>query len=368
VTGNFSLTATFGAGEANQTQLSAPLGGSTDFFIAKYNANGLLQWARRAGQFNNDRGLAVAVDAVGSSYVTGVFLGVVIFGEGQPNQTSLTGDFNEDVFIAKYDTNGFLQWAKRAIGGSNDSGQGIAVDGAGNVYLTGFGQGTTFGPGELNETSLGFNGVEDIFVAKFDARGLFRWVKLIGGTGTDKGLGIAVNNSGIYATGQFAGANVIFGQGEVNQTALTSAGAADVFVAKFAHCRAAVDFDGDCKSDVGIYRDGLWPILGMADGLIVEGLGGSTHIPVPADYDGDGKADVAVYLNGTCSIKRSSDGGNTIVGHGGPTWTPVPADFDGDGRVDITVYLNGAWSIVQSVDGSIAVVGHGGAPQDVPLN
>jgi subtilisin len=132
--------------------------------------------------------------------------------------------------------------------------------------------------------------------------------------------------------------------------------------------RPRVDFDGDGKSDIGIYRAGTWSILRSSDGgNTILGWGGAAQdILVPADYDGDGKTDVAIYRDGTWSILRSSDGGNTVVGWGGaPQDIVVPGDYDGDGKSDIGIYRAGAWSIVRSSDGGNTVVGWGGASQDI---
>lgn len=123
----------------------------------------------------------------------------------------------------------------------------------------------------------------------------------------------------------------------------------------------AVDFDGDGKSDVGIYRDGVWSIIRSLDsGNTVFGLGGPTWTPVPADFDGDGKADIAAYLNGAWIIQRSSDNTTVVVGHGGPGYVPLPGDYDGDGKADVATYLDGIWSIKRSSDNGITTVGHGG--------
>jgi hypothetical protein len=179
----------------------------------------------------------------------------------------------------------------------------------------------------------------------------------------------------------------------------------------------SVDFDGDGKSDIGIYRNGAWSILRSSDGDITDaGWGGPSWIPVPADYDGDGIADIAVRnpSNGLWSIFRSSDGGNTLIGWsaaandvpvpadydgdgkadlavyntvtagwsiirssdggltyipwGGPGWEPVPADYDGDGKVDIAVRRpNGLWSIVRSTDGGNTLIGWSADPNDIPV-
>ena len=128
------------------------------------------------------------------------------------------------------------------------------------------------------------------------------------------------------------------------------------------------NFDGDCKSDIGVYRDGAWSIVRSSDaGNTVVGWGGAAQdVPVPANYDGDAKTDIGIYRAGAWSIVRSLDGGNTVVGWGGaPQDILVPADYDGDGKADIAVYRDGAWSIVRSSDGGNTIVGWGGAAQDI---
>jgi hypothetical protein len=60
------------------------------------------------------------------------------------------------------------------------------------------------------------------------------------------------------------------------------------------------------------------------------------------DFDGDGKSDIAIYRSGVCFILRSSDGGVTAMNWGGLAQdVPVPVDYDGDGRADIAVYRDG---------------------------
>lgn len=130
---------------------------------------------------------------------------------------------------------------------------------------------------------------------------------------------------------------------------------------------APADFDNDGKSDIGVYRDGIWSIVRSSDrGVILRGHGGASHIPVPADYDGDGSADIAAYKDGQWSILRSSSGNVAVVGHGGADWEPVPADYDGDGVADIAVYKDGVWSILRSFDGGNTIIGWGG-PDFIPV-
>jgi hypothetical protein len=238
VTGFFSLMATFGQGEANQTVLTSA--GVTDIFVAKYDANGALLWAKRAGGADVDQGSGIALDSSGNSYVTGYVALTATFGSGEANQTMLTPFGNRDIFVAKYNSNGALQWAKRAGATLNDEGLGIAVDSGGNSYVAGYftlaGAAAIFGQGEPNQTTLTSVGSEDLFVAKFDINGALVWAKRAGSAGAlsdDRGNGIARDSlSNSYVIGYFSG-SATFGQGEPNQTTLTSAGNNDIYVAKF---------------------------------------------------------------------------------------------------------------------------------------
>ena len=187
-------------------------------------------WARQMGGPDAELGYDVTADAAGNVYVTGYFHQTADFDPG-PGVLNLTSAGDNEIFVAKFDSGGNLLWAKRFGSASADYGSDIAVDAAGNVYVTGwFGGAVDFDPG-AGVTTLTSAGSDDVFVLKLSANGDLVWARRMGGPGDDDAYGIAADGNGnVFVSGEFT-STVDFdpGAGVLN---LTAAGSWDVFVVK----------------------------------------------------------------------------------------------------------------------------------------
>jgi hypothetical protein len=138
------------------------------------------------------------------------------------------------------------------------------------------------------------------------------------------------------------------------------------------------NYNGFGFTNVAVYRPstGVWYILEDIDSKKFRSYQwGLPVTPLPGDYDGDGVTDLAVYRpsTGVWHILQSSTHFTTFVsfqwGLGGDI--PVPGDYDGDGKTDLAVYRpsNGLWFIKQSSTGyaTFVVLQFGGAPGDTPV-
>ena len=159
-------------------------GSSGDYATVKYNSAGFQQWAVRfnAPGNNSDAAVDIAADDSGNVYVTGA---------------SYLVSSNNDFVTIKYNSDGVQLWAMRLSGPGNgsDSPSSIAVDGAGNVYVTGF----TYG---------GSASTQDYTTVKYNSAGVFQWSRVYNGTGsgTDYATSIAYDLSGnVYVTGYSKG-------------------------------------------------------------------------------------------------------------------------------------------------------------------
>ncbi len=233
VSGKYGSKATFGPGEPNETILTSSSGAS---FIARYNPDGTLQWAKRAGGVRSQWSNSITTLSDNSTIVTGYFGVSTTFGPGEPNETILTSAGNSDTFIARYNPDGTLLWAKRAGGPSKDEGYAVTSLSDDSAVVTGiFTSWAKFGLGEPNETLLLSNGGPDFFIAQYNPDGTLKWAKSAGGKSLlyDEGHAItALSDDSTIVTGIFS-YTVTFGAGEPNETILISAGQYDIFIARY---------------------------------------------------------------------------------------------------------------------------------------
>lgn len=197
---------------------------ASDVFVAKYEPTGGLIWAKTAGGPLLDQGYDIATDTSGNSYVVGAIQTNGIYPTVTFDTITLTGHGDYDWFIAKYDANGSVVWAKNAGGTAGDMAYGVALDNFGGVYVAGFFSGTMTVDG-VTVTSAG---LYDIFLAKYDSDGTLLWLKRAGGTGADIAHGIVVDSAGnIAIVGEFQNT------ASFDSNSIVALGLGDAFVAKY---------------------------------------------------------------------------------------------------------------------------------------
>jgi len=215
-------------------------GGNTDVFVAKLNTAGTaLVYATYLGSVGTDHGNGIAVDQAGNAYVTG-FTTASFPGTASSLIQSTHYAFN-DAFVAKINAAGTaLVYATYLGGNGEDQGLGIALDQAGNAYVTGY----TSTPGSGFPGTAGsslqstFGGNSDAFVAKLNAAGTaLVYATYLGGGRGEIGFGIAVDGAGsAYVTGNIGGdattAEFDFPGTAGSLIQSTYGGGSDVFVAK----------------------------------------------------------------------------------------------------------------------------------------
>ncbi len=207
-----------------------------DIFVAKYNSQGKYQWAFNVGATSlGDNGMVITCDNAGNIYTSGYFRGSPDFDPAASGVHTLDAGTGT-MYVAKYNTNGEYQWAFNLGEGNVDNAPfGIKIDASGNIYLTGYFQGTNqdFDPSVNGISYLTSNGGFDIFAAKYNSTGEYQWAFAIGGGNTDVGRDIEIDNSGnVYIVGDFDGSNIDFNPSPSAATNLTSNNR-DVFIAKY---------------------------------------------------------------------------------------------------------------------------------------
>lgn len=204
VGGTFSGTADFdpGPGQDNMSPV-----GIYDVFITKLNVDGDYIWARQFGGNSIESCTSIAIDGNDNIHSIGWFVETANFDFPGGNAT-LTSVGNADVFIHKMDGNGNFSWVRQIGGTDSDTGESITVDATGNVYSTGFFEGTSdFDPsaGSLNLTA---SGDKDLFVQKLDNNGVMLWSKISEGSSSSLAQTYSVDldaSNNVYIAGVFLG-------------------------------------------------------------------------------------------------------------------------------------------------------------------
>lgn len=292
--GNIYVTGYTGAGLDGNTSI-----GDWDVFISKFDAAGTWAWTRQIGSGLDDEGRAITTDASGNIYVTGYVRGnlhgntrvgasdvfiskydtngsrawTVLFGSPGVDESfgiacdaagnvyatgwcdgSIEGNpylANGDNFLVKYNTNGQRQWLRQWGTFNKDTGYALACDAGGNVYMSGYTTGNLYGPPQGNR---------DYFLVKYDSAGTQLWASQVGTSGHDQAWGVAVDAFGNALVAGESGGSI---DGNVY------AGGLDIFVSKYNPAGSRL-----WTKQVGTSADDL------ADGIAVGGDG-------------------AVYLTGT---------------------------------------------------------------------
>jgi len=204
---------------------------TADLYICKFDASGNFVWVKTIGGADPFDEINLSTDAAGNVVAAGMFSGSIDFDPNASTIYMISNSGSYDLFMLRLDASGIFQWVVTTGSTQTESIMSIDIDPTGYIFVTGvFNDTVDFNPG-TGTTNLIANGLQDIFVCKYDFNGDLVWAKSIGGYSYDNSFGIAVDASeNVYVVSQFYN-TVDFdpGAGVFN---LTSVGGTDVGVWK----------------------------------------------------------------------------------------------------------------------------------------
>ena len=331
-------------------------GGSADAIVAKVDPTGSgLIYSTYLGGAAADEGYGIAVDGAGNAYVTGYTSSTNFPTTAGAFRTSFSG--NIDAFVTKVNANGSTLAYSTYLGGSGyERAPGIAVDAAGNAYVTGFTDSANFPttPGAIQTNFAGSanpDAAYDAFVTKLNPMGSgLIYSTYLGGGVVDVGYEIAIDADGnAYVTGYTASSNFPTTTGAFQTV---QSGYADAFVTKVNPGGTGLlysTFLGGGNNDLGY---GI--AVNAAGHILVAGRTASTNFPTTAGAlqtgsDGPGDAFIAKFISpatvpGQIEAEDFDQGGEGVAYH-----DLTPGNQGGQYRpaedVDIIRYPNGAYVV-----------------------
>ncbi|WP_423842090.1 SBBP repeat-containing protein [Acanthopleuribacter pedis] len=270
------------------------LGGNVDAFVTKIDSTGTtLRFSTFLGGSSGDAAFDVAVDGAGAVYVTG---------DTQAEDFPTTGgvfdpDFNgsNDVYVAKLDPTGANLTYATYIGGSQEEGGvAVAVDGAGNAYVTGFTRSSDF-PTTAGAFSQTLTGTSDVFVTKLNATGTaLSYSSFLGGDGFERATDIAVDGAGnAHVVGATFASDFPTTGGAFDTTFASSS---DGFVTKFNATGTALLYSTLLGTTGGAEVAGI--ALDGAGNAALAGTTGAADFPTTAGaYDETANGDDDVFVS-----------------------------------------------------------------------
>jgi uncharacterized delta-60 repeat protein len=150
--------------------------GSFDHVVAKWNSDGVLQWQRFLGGSSAEYDPQIAIDSLDNVYLVG--------------WQASAGAGNFDYVVAKWNSDGVLQWQRFLGRGGSERDPQIAIDSLDNIYLV----------GHQNSAGAGSN---DFVVAKWNSSGVLQWQRFLGGAGSETIPQIAIDSlDNVYLVGE----------------------------------------------------------------------------------------------------------------------------------------------------------------------
>jgi len=308
--GSAYVTGVTDSGAIQPVPGSEPPRQSHDIFVAKLDPTGqTLEYVAFLGGAQYDSGNAIAVDASGCAHITGLTQSA----DFPVTATAADKTYGGvgDSFIVKLGADGLSLEYSTYLGGSHDEeGSGIALDEAGQAYVTGYTWSADF-PASLRAYNTLTNGDSDAFVTKVSPQGdIILYSTFLGGTGSDSGTGIAVLGGYAYVTGTTSSRNFPLTPGQLN---VTLAGE-NVFVTKLSLQGSALVYSAilggggsDTAGGIAVNAAGEAYIIGDTNstnlqttpGAVQPALKGGTDLFL-ARLNGSGEsAEYCTYLGGT---------------------------------------------------------------------
>src|SRR5688572_28024505 len=122
--------------------------GGRDVFLIKYGPTGTKLWTKVLGTGGTDRAYGLQLDPQGHPVVVGYTTGNL--------DGAHAGNATDDVFVAKFDPNGAVEWKTQVAspGTGADRGYGVAIGADGSIYVTGYTRGVLAGPSNLGDKDV----------------------------------------------------------------------------------------------------------------------------------------------------------------------------------------------------------------------